>query len=433
MYHQSLLRQSIAVLLLALLLIGCSKQSVPPVPEGTPVSNGTTPSKIALPSGILIVHNGSVIDGTGASPIPDALVAIKNGTIVAVGPENQFQIPEDARVLDAKRGSILPGFIDAHTHFLQNNSIPSLAQQLQSGVTTVRDLGSQYGIDSTSNHDISALKRRLAEAGDTIPTLILAGPIITTPGGYPALPGKDSIALEVADSEEAGEAATRLLANGADGLKIAVESGAMMYPLPVLEPEQVAAITQVAHAHHTWVSAHVTTPQEAAIAVANGANDLAHAPMGKMSNELIQQMVTRGTVLVTTLVVEGGLRANFTRSHSDAEWALVLEARRDSLQRFLAAGGKVAMGSDSGGGWMPSDMPAQEFQFMVDAGMTPMQVIFAATKNAAQACGIEDRVGTLQVGKQADVVIVGGAPLQDIRAMSDVRIVIKRGEVVIER
>lgn len=168
-----------------------------------------TPSKIALPSGILIVHNGSVIDGTGASPIPDALVAIKNGTIVAVGPENQFQIPEDARVLDAKRGSILPGFIDAHTHFLQNNSIPSLAQQLQSGVTTVRDLGSQYGIDSTSNHDISALKRRLAEAGNTIPTIILTGPIITAPGGYPALPGKDSIALEVADSEEAGEAVDR--------------------------------------------------------------------------------------------------------------------------------------------------------------------------------------------------------------------------------
>jgi imidazolonepropionase-like amidohydrolase len=313
---------------------------------------------------------------------------------------------------------------------LRGGSTSNLAEWLRAGVTTIRDLGSEYGTDELPSHDIVALKKRLAEAGNTIPTVVVAGPILTAPDGYPIPSGGRRIALEVPSVEEARQAATRLLASGADGLKIAVQRGTALRRLPTLTSEQVAAITQAAHARHTWVSAHIIDPEDAARAVANGVDDLAHAPVIKMPDELIRQMVARDVLLIPTLVAEGGFRANL--SYTDRERAVALDATRYNLQRFLAAGGKVALGSDFGSGRMRLGMPLLELQSMVNVGMTPMQVIAAATRYAAQACGLQDRLGTLEAGKRADVIVVKGDPLKDIQAMKDVMIVIKGGEVIVQ-
>jgi imidazolonepropionase-like amidohydrolase len=104
----------------------------------------------------------------------------------------------------------------------------------------------------------------------------------------------------------------------------------------------------------------------------------------------------------------------------------------DNFQRYLAAGGQVAMGSDFGNPDIPAGLPLPELQRMVEFGMTPMQVIVAATNHAAQVCNLGERLGTLEVGRQADIIVVKGSPLEDIQAMKEVIIVIKNGEVIIQ-
>jgi len=423
--------QVLALYVLLTMLVACQSA---PVPTASP-----TVSIPVLPGGALVVRNGTVIDGTGAGPIPSGLVAIQNGQIIAVGPEAQFQIPQDAQVVDAQGGTILPGFIDAHTHIFESAGTTQavLNRWLRAGVTTVRDLGSRYG-KGPSSLSIAAFKQKLAAYGNTVPTIVIAGPIMTAPGGYPVpIFGRGS-ALEVADVEKARQETERLLADGADEIKIAVASGNPQQPFPVLTLEQVEAITEVAHRHGTRVSAHVLRPHDAQIAIDGGVDDLAHQILvGKISDELIQQdelirqMVERDVWLVPTLVEEDDLAAD--AGLTDEQMKEFVEIRQDGLRRYLAAGGKVAMGSDFGATErIPQGMPLPELQRMVEFGMTPMQVIVAATSHAAQVCNLGDRLGTLETGKQADVIVVKGNPLEDIQAMGEVIIVIKNGEVIVQ-
>jgi len=423
--------QVLALYALLTMVVACQSA---PVPTASP-----TASKPILPGGVIVVRNGAVIDGTGAGPILDGLVAIRDGEIIAVGTEAQFQIPQDAQVVDAQGGTILPGFIDAHTHIFESAGTTQavLNRWLRAGVTTVRDLGSRYG-KGPSSLSIAAFKQKLAAYGNTVPTIVIAGPIMTAPGGYPVpIFGRGS-ALEVADVEKARQETERLLADGADEIKIAVASGNPQQPFPVLTLEQVEAITEVAHRHGTRVSAHVTRPYDAQIAIDGGVDDLAHQILvGKISDELIQQdelirqMVERDVWLVPTLVEEDDLAAD--AGLTDEQMKEFVEIRQDGLRRYLAAGGKVAMGSDFGATErIPQGMPLPELQRMVEFGMTPMQVIVAATSHAAQVCNLGDRLGTLETGKQADVIVVRGNPLEEIQAMGEVIIVIKNGEVIVQ-
>jgi imidazolonepropionase-like amidohydrolase len=390
-----------------------------------------------LPDGAIVIRNGTVIDGTGTEPILNGLVAIKDGEIVAVGAETQFRIPQGAQVIDAQGGSILPGFIDVHTHILNyaGTRQADLGRWLQAGVTTVRDLGSSYGQNPPlfSSLSITALKQRLREYGNQVPTVVIAGPIMTAPGGHPVPKWGKSLALEVADVNEARQGAEQLLADGADVIKIAVESGPPQQPYPKLSLEQVKAITEIAHQKGTRVTAHVMRPEDAQIALDGGVDELAHMILwGKMPDALIQQMVSRNIWLVPTLVVEDEDSKASSLGLNDEEQKQFLELRLDNFHRYLAAGGQVAMGSDYGNSGIPDGMPLPELQRMVEFGMTPMQVIVAATSHAAQVCNLGKRLGTLETGKQADIIVVKGNPIKDIQAMKEVIIVIKNGEVVIQ-
>lgn len=414
----------IAVYALLVVLVACQST---PAPAISPTASIPT-----LPDDAIVVHNGTVIDGTGAEPTLNGLVAVQNGAIIAVGAETQFRIPQGAQVIDAQGGSILPGFIDAHTHILgtAGTTQAALGRWLQAGVTTVRDLGSNYGKD-TSLLSIAALKQQLAEYGNTVPTIVIAGPIVTAPGGYPIPIYGRGIALEVADADEARQGVEGLLADGADEIKIAVSSGSPQQPYPELSLEQVKTITEIAHQKGTRVSAHIMRPEEAQLAIDGGVDDLAHLVlMGKMPDALIQQMVDQHVWLVPTLVVEETLVTG--RGVNDEQKKQFLELMSDNFHRYLAAGGQVAMGSDYGNPGIPPGMPLPELQRMVELGMTPMQVIVAATSHAAQVCNLGERLGTLEVGKQADVIVVKGDPTQDIQAMGEVVVVVKNGQVVLQ-
>ncbi len=345
-----------------------------------------------LPSGVMVIRNGTIVDGTGRAPVQNGLVAIQAGHIVAVGPEAQFRIPGDAHIVDAQGGTILPGLIDAHAHVLYNTGTTQagLGRWLRAGVTTIRDLGSQCGAPDVPALSIAALKQRLAAYGNTVPTLVIAGPLVTAPGGYPVPTLGHRMTLEVASVDEARQGVERLLADGADEVKIAVESWDPKHPLPTLSSEQVKAIVEIAHRKGTRVSAHVMRVADAQVALEGGVDDLAHLVFwNKLPDETIQQMVSHNTLLVPTLVIEDGMPG------------------------------------------ISEGLPLPELQRMVEFGMTPMQVIVAATSHAAQVCNLGQRLGTLEASKQADIVVVKGDPLANIQAMRDIVIVVKNGEVIV--
>ncbi len=378
----------------------------------------TTPTPTPAPT--LALVNGTLIDGTGAPPIADAALVIANGRIVAVGPRAEVTIPPEAEMIDAAGGTILPGFIDAHVH--QAFRVPNLAGWANAGVTTVLSLGDLTG----SPDNWGAWGRPLSEGG-VLPTpqnfihrdtvldrpdyarVVAAGPIVTVEGGYPSavFPG---LVLAVSSPEDARRRVEALLEAGADVIKISLETG------PLLSPEEVEAIVAVAHERGTIVLAHVTRAEYVAMAVEAGVDAAAHMAVDPLPAELIDRMVSGHMAVIPTLAV--------------AEALGELGSAVENLRRFVQAGGTVALGDDYANMGIELGMPMRDLELMLEAGMTPMQIIQAGTSHGAHVCNLDGVVGALQVGRIGDVLVVDGDPLQDIHALADVMFVIRAGVLI---
>jgi len=348
------------------------------------------------PSGPPIVLIGSVIDGTGAGPQADTVIVIQDSRIVAVGPRTEVDIPPQGIVFDPPGASILPGLIDAHVHNAYEPA--NLRAWLQEGVTTVRDLGAPLGSRYFARRDE-------LRADPAYARVVAAGPIVTVPRGYPTSRIR---CLTVSSPEDARQKTAQLVAEGADLIKISIESGGG----PILTAAEIEAIVQTAHGNEIPVTAHVTKSDDLERALAAGVDDVAHLVTDRASRSTIRQMVESGTYWVPTLEALG-------------------EEGAGNLRRFVAAGGNVALGTDAG--YLPGlriGLPMDEIRAMQEAGMTPMQIIVAATRNAAHVCRLEGVLGTLEVGKLADLLVVDGNPVEDIEALEKVRIVIHGGSIV---
>ena len=390
-------------LLLCIILAAC-------VARPTPI---VEPSSLAPPTAgaaTLALVNGTLIDGTGAAPIPDAVVLIGEDRIVAAGPASQVKPPAAAQVIDVGGATILPGFINAHVHAGYNAD--NLKAWAQAGVTTVRDLGTSAYQDAFTRRD--ALLADPANA-----RLVAAGPLVTVPGGYPMVPW-GMTALAVTSPQDAISQTNKLLDGGADIIKIALDSGGTFgRRIPILSPAEAAAIVQTAHARGVRVSAHVLQTADLVRALDAGADDIAHMVEDELTDALVTRMVAAGTYWTPTLEL----------------WQRVgLPSKRPvtNLGRFVKAGGLVALGTDYAGYDAQFDLglPVTEIGLMAEAGMTPMQIIVAATRNAATVCGLGDALGTLAPGKIADVLVVDGDPLADLKALERVKLVVHNGVVV---
>jgi imidazolonepropionase-like amidohydrolase len=394
-----------------------AKPSPEPIPQDTPAIAPRDEEMIRptavfeVDSGqVLALVNGTLIDGTGADPLPNVAVVIQGGRILAVGPESEVGIPDRARVIDVQGATILPGFINAHVH--QGFDGQKLAAWAQGGVTTVRDLGAYPADDLFDRRDALLRDNRYAR-------LVAAGPIVTVPDGYPIVPW-GAKALTVSSPEDAASKTGQLLDAGADVIKIALDSGAIFNTdIPVLTAEEAAAIVQVAHGRGTLVSAHVTTTQDLRRALDAGVDDMAHMVTDFLPAHRIQAMLEGDVYWVPTL--ELYRRVGYFERRAVA-----------NLGSFVEAGGQVALGTDYAGYNAVFDlgMPTTEIELMQEAGMTPMQIIVAATQNAAHVCNLDHELGTLEAGKIADVLIVNGDPLADIHALTQVRMVIHNGVVI---
>ncbi len=403
-------RNLISMVVLVLVLASCVMPATPTAAPIAPTAT-TQPSLAAISGPSLAIINGMLIDGTGADPIKDAALVIQGERIVAVGPRNSISIPEGTKIIDVQSATILPGFFNAHVHGAYNEE--KLAAWAKEGVTTVRDLGAHQWPPSKALLDRIEKDNRYAR-------LVSGGIFITPPGGYPiaVFGGRGKT---ISTPEEAPQAVNELRDQGAEVIKISMESGQIFeQPIPMLTTEQVKAIVTTAHQRGTRVSAHATVTKDLKRTIDEGIDDVAHMVVDPITDDLINAMIERDMYWVPTI--------ELWKNVGQGQDVNVI----DNLKRYVTAGGKVALGTDFEGYYTPFQlgMPTKEIAWMSEAGMTPMQIIVAATKNAAHVSNIEKDLGTLETGKIADVLIVKGDPLQDLQALSKVQYVIHNGEII---
>jgi imidazolonepropionase-like amidohydrolase len=373
-------------------------------------ANTASTSTPDLSRATLVLINGTLIDGTGAESIPNATLVIGGDRILDVGSASQVAIPAGVEVIDLGGATILPGFINAHVHDAYDEI--RLEAWAQAGVTTVRDEGIISGSGQLTR--LMALRDQWVTSPQYA-RLVSTGYMLSVPGGY----GQ----MDVTSADDAREQVNMELDAGVDVIKLAMESGyAGVTNLPNFSPEELSAIVKATHERGRLVTAHITEVKFLEPLLEAGVDDLAHIPNDFVLQSQIEQIIEQVIYVVPTLTVfeaYGGLRGS-----------------SNNLDRFVKAGVKIALGNDYT--FIPQNnydhfdlgMPMHEITRMSEAGMTPMQIIVAATRNVAHVCGLEAELVTLEVGKQADILIINGDPLNKLSALTQVKLVIHGGEII---
>jgi imidazolonepropionase-like amidohydrolase len=408
------------------------------------------------------IHNGTLIDGTGAAPIPFANVLIHEGHIVAAGDNlNDATVTADQRSIkhiDAQGGYILPGLIDTHVHLMfeitpiaKQISTPfslnffkaaqHMRRTIDAGITTVRDAGgADYGVKQAVEQGIVVGPRMQI----SITALGITGGHTDgwNPSGmvtnlFPEYPGNPS---GICDGVDAVRKKVReVLRAGAEVIKVCSTGG-------VLSPTDHPEFTQFSEEElrimveegqfrrGVKVMAHAQGTQGIKNAIRAGIHSIEHGIF--LDAEAISMMLDAGTFLVPTLlaplaVVEIGEATGSMPEYGIRKAKEVIEIHRDSVARARQAGVNISMGTDAG--VMPHGTNLRELGLMCDIGMSPMEAIVATTQKAAECLGWQDHIGTLEKGKFADVIITRTNPLADIRSLEkseNIVVVMKAGEIL---
>ncbi|PYQ68188.1 MAG: amidohydrolase [Acidobacteria bacterium] len=433
-----------------------------PAPNPTPVPNrATAPEKTAppvasapaLPS-VVVLKAARVFDGRSDRMISNGVVIVEGSRIRDVGSGLPF--PPQATALDLGDATLLAGFIDCHTHVTQEasdnwfndfyeelrRSVPEKTlyaagyarKLLESGFTTIRDVGSSDAIDVGLRNAIS---RGLVPG----PRIVAARYAIGATGGhcdrtgFPAGTfGAEGGPLKgiVHGAAEAREAVRLNVKYGADVIKTCASGGVLSLgddvAAPQLTDEELAAIVDEAHRLGRKTAAHAHGDRAARAAVDAGIDSIEHGTF--LTDETLVRMKAKGTYLVPTLLAgewTGGKADKFPPEIA-AKARAALAGRSDMFRRALKSGVKIAFGTDSG--VSPHGLNAREFGLMVGLGMSPAAALRAAGPAAADLLGLGNRIGTLEKGKEADIVAVPGDPLKDIRATERVFFVMKDGRIL---
>ena len=406
-------------------------------------------------SGTVALRAARVIDGTGAAPILNGVVVVTDDKIVAVGKQGSVTIPAGARVVDLGESTLLPGFIDAHTHIVGRElndpqsptaavrdydavgaiiGVASAQKTLLGGFTTIRNVGA-------SNFDDMALRKVIGEGVVIGPRMQNAGHAIGITGGHcdengykPGLMDGNP-RIGVADGPDQIRAAVRYQAKyGADVIKTCATGGVLSdgdaVGVPQYTYEEMKALVDEATKLERKVAAHAHGAEGIKIAVRAGVASIEHGSF--LDEEGAKMMVQHGTYLVPTLsageAVEKAAKTGVLKGQRAEKALAAAAAMRNGVKIAVRNGVPIALGTDAGVG--PHGANGHEFSLMVEwAGMTPMQAIVAGTMNGAKLLGWENRIGTLAAGKLADIVAVPGDPLRDIHVMEKASFVMKNGFV----
>ena len=429
-------------------------------------------------SGVIVIQGATLINGTGSPVIRNSAIVIDGGRIVDVGPRNDVRVPKNAQTIDARGKWVIPGLIDAHVHFSQSGDIYTrpdivdlrkwrsyememawirerlpftLERYLASGVTGAVDCGGPMW-----NFEVRDIASRTKKA----PRLAVAGPLI---GTYlsPVTSTTDPDVVKPNSPAQAREFIRQQLEHKPDIIKLLWER----QPGDNLNQQIqiMGAAIDESKSHGVRVAVHATDLETAKAALHAGADILVHSVTDRLvDTDFINLMTTRNVPYITTLAVEGGyhmvlaqqvMLTDIEEKLGDPEviktWSelakisanevpggiprMPAQPKRpvsyDNLMILESAGARIVAGTDAGNiGTLHGPALHHEMELMADAGLRPMEIIVATTRNAAAVMGKEAEVGTLQKGKFADLVILDADPLADIKNTRKIYKVMKNGE-----
>jgi imidazolonepropionase-like amidohydrolase len=401
---------------------------------------------------VTVVKAGKLVDPETGKVLSDQTILIRDRRIEKVG--TSLAIPDGAKVIDLSRMTVLPGLIDCHTHLADGahngeplgqfkktaaqvalESVPNARVTLESGFTTVRDVGVYRALTDLALRD--AINR-----GDIIgPRMFVAGSYVTISGGAGALTGLAAdITLpwdlrygEANSPWEVRKVIRQLAHEGVDHIKV-LSSGAVLThgsnpKSQEFTPEELQAAVDEANHFGLRVASHAHSPAGIKNAIRAGVASVEHATM--IDDEGIALAKQHGTYLDMDIydedcIQEDGRKGNVPKDFLEHD-AKLGQLQRDNFRKAVAAGVKMSFGTDAG--VCAYGTSGKQFALMVQYGMTPMQAIQSATSAAADLLGHSDEIGSIKAGKYADMIAVSGDPLTDIRLLENIQFVMKDGTV----
>jgi len=390
---------------------------------------GAAPAQEDVSDGPIYLLGANVLDGLSPQQIMNATVVISGGRITRVERDGPVAVPADARVFDLSGLWIVPGLTDAHSHV---NTLDGVRRALESGVTLIRTAG----VGGYADVAIRDLVRDGTLPGpDILATGVYVTPnlgdaILADPALYPLEGGAESL-------EELRLLVRTNIAHGVDWIKT---RGTERAGLPETDPreqvyseEQLRVIVEEAALAGVPIHAHAHGDEGIRAAVLAGVRSIEHGTYA--TEETLQLMRERGTFLVPTL----SSISSFGQSGDYADPRLFLRGlhmaprRRAAAARAYELGIPVVTGADTSYGPESFARISREVEFLVDVGVSPWDAFRGATSLAAELLGVADRTGSVQRGLEADLLVIDGNPLEDIRALQDALMVICNGDVVVNR
>ncbi|HZS97015.1 MAG TPA: amidohydrolase family protein [Terriglobales bacterium] len=401
---------------------------------------------------VIVVKAGRLVDPDSGTVLTDQTIVIRDHKIAEVG--KGLAVPPGAKMIDLSSMTVLPGLIDCHTHVADGQvggepfnvlrktasqivleSVTNARKMLQSGFTTVRDVGTYRALNDV------ALRDAIARGDIPGPRMYVVGAYITITGGAGAMTGQaPDIQLpwdlhygEANSPWEVRQRIRQLAHDGVDVIKV-LSTGAVLThgsnPSSLeFTPEELQAAVDEASHFGLRVAVHAHAAQGIKNAIIAGAASIEHAEM--VDDEGIALALKHGTYFDMDIYDEECIQEGGKNGTTPADFlqhdAELGQLQRDNFRKSLKAGVKMAFGTDAG--VCPYGTSGKQFAYMVKYGMTPMQAIQAATSSAADLLGHSKEVGSIKPGKFADLVAVSRDPLQDISVLENVEFVMKDGVV----
>ena len=396
----------------------------------------------------IAIRAGRLIDGKSEAPVVSALILIEGDRIVSV--TTAATAPAGVQVIDLSKATVLPGFVDTHTHLLLNGDITSedydvqLLKQsipyrailsarnariaLEHGFTSMRDLETEGAMYA----DVD-IKTAIANGEVPGPRMQVATRAMTPTGMYPLLGYSWELqvpkGVQYVDGVDGARKAVReQVMYGADWIKYYsdrryhFESDGVLHSMVNFTDEEAKAIVDETHRLGKKVAAHAIGSDGIAAALRAGVDTIEHGD--GLTDALIDELVKKRVFWVPTITVGA-----YVAPGRGGNWTKMVDVEKAAFQKALKKGVKIALGTDAGGFDWKELNQAKEFEYYVNYGMTPMQAIRSGTVVPAELLGWSDKIGTIEAGKWADIVAVSGDPLSDITELQRVKFVMKGGAV----
>jgi imidazolonepropionase-like amidohydrolase len=409
----------------------------------------------AAPAPATVLKGRRLFDGRGDTSVANGVIVVQGGKITAVGAE--AAIPAGARVIDLGDATLLPGFIDAHTHMSEESSADwnadtvaglrrTVAEKaliaatyarktLMAGFTTVRDVGSADYVDV-------GLRNAINNGVTPGPRMLISVYALGARGGhcdntgfpYKLFGSETGEAQGIASGPDGFRDAVRFQVKyGADVIKVCATGGVLSLAdevdTPQLTQAEMDALVDEAHRLRKKTAAHAHGASGAKVAIRAGIDSIEHGSF--LDDEALTLMKERGTYLVPTLMAAESVAGLAGERQFPPEIAAkgraAGQAALQTAKKAIQMNVKIALGTDSA--VTPHGKNAREFVLLVQSGMTPAQALRAGTREGATLLGLDKRLGTLEVGKDADIVAVAGDPLNDIQATSHPVLVMRGGTI----